>query len=670
MRSGNMSGRLLILFSSIILLILFASSPVMAAVENPQHRLGLIWSDEIKNSLANHKAKIDLGNLSAAALPSSEDWTLNMPPVGDQGSQGSCVAWSMGYALRTYLYQVKTSWGDKTADHQFSPAYIYNQIDGGVDGGSSPYDAAKLLVSQGCDTLADMPYKASDYTTQPSASQKANAVNYKIADWQYLTNDTSTIKNALVSGPVWAGLTVYWTSGWQSSGDVSASQVTSGMSAAGGHGICLVGYDDNHATADGSGAFKFINSWGSAWGHSGYGWMSYQYLQKYGTGGVVLYESASPSPSPTSLNITAPAAGTSFSVGQNLPISWTATGLDKVDIYLISLKPGITVASSVSANAGSYSWTIPASITPGSYKVQINGQGTTVGAVSGWFTIQSSAPTISMAAPAAGASFGAGQSLPISWTATGLDKVDIYLISLKPGITVATSVSASAGSYSWTIPASIAPGSYKIQINGQGTTVGAVSGWFTIQAPSAPTISIAAPAAGASFGAGQNLPISWTATGLDKVDIYLISLKPGITVATSVSASAGSYTWTIPATITPGSYKIQINGQGTTVGAVSGWFTIQAPSAPTISIAAPAAGASFGAGQNLPISWTATGLNKVDIYLISLQPGITVATSVSASAGSYTWTIPANITPGSYKIQINGQGTTVGAVSEWFKIQA
>ncbi|MDD3024255.1 MAG: Ser-Thr-rich GPI-anchored membrane family protein [Syntrophomonadaceae bacterium] len=574
MKIGNWPGRLLILFSSIVLLILLASLPVIAAAEETtHHRLGLIWSDDIKNLLTNHNNEINQVNLSAAALPSSADWSLNMPPVGDQGNQGSCVAWSMGYAQRTYLYQVKTNWGVETADHQFSPAYIYNQINGGVDQGSSPYDAVRLLKSQGCATLADMPYNARDYTTQPSASQIANAANYKIRDWQYLNNDTSTIKNALVSGPVWAGTAVYWTSGWQSSGDISLAQVSAGMSSAGGHGICLVGYDDNHITADGSGAYKFINSWGSGWGHSGYGWISYQYLQKYGSGAMVLYELASPA----SLNITAPAAGTTYSNGENLPISWTATGLDKVDIFLISLQPGIKIAVGVSANAGSYSWTIPSNIASGSYKIQINGQGTSVYTTSEWFKFQApSAPAINITAPAADAAYSNGENLPISWTATGLDKVDIFLISLQPGIKIAAGVSANAGTCSWNIPANIASGSYKIQINGQGTSVYTTSEWFKIQAPSAPAINITAPAAGTTYLNGENLPISWTTTGLDKVDIFLISLQPGIKIAVGVSANACAYSWTIPANIASGSYKIQINGQGTSVYTTSEWFKIQA----------------------------------------------------------------------------------------------
>jgi C1A family cysteine protease len=67
------------------------------------------------------------------------------------------------------------------------------------------------------------------------------------------------------------------TNGWFL-GDISTPDIISfGMYE---HYVCIVGYDDQRQTADGPGAFKFINSWGTAWGHDGYGWMSYEYANQ------------------------------------------------------------------------------------------------------------------------------------------------------------------------------------------------------------------------------------------------------------------------------------------------------------------------------------------------------------------------------------------------------
>ena len=42
--------------------------------------------------------------------------------------------------------------------------------------------------------------------------------------------------------------------------------------AIGGHAILFVGYDDSKSL------FKFKNSWGTSWGHNGYGYLPYKYF--------------------------------------------------------------------------------------------------------------------------------------------------------------------------------------------------------------------------------------------------------------------------------------------------------------------------------------------------------------------------------------------------------
>ncbi|GAB6135901.1 C1 family peptidase [Thermococcus prieurii] len=43
----------------------------------------------------------------------------------------------------------------------------------------------------------------------------------------------------------------------------------------GGHGVTIIGYDDNRETPDGKGAFVMVNSWGTDWGYRGYWYFSY-----------------------------------------------------------------------------------------------------------------------------------------------------------------------------------------------------------------------------------------------------------------------------------------------------------------------------------------------------------------------------------------------------------
>ncbi|HEY6505159.1 MAG TPA: peptidase C1A papain, partial [Chitinophagaceae bacterium] len=60
------------------------------------------------------------------ALPEAVSLLQYAPPRGDQGQQGSCVAWSSAYAAQTVLRAAATH--EDPAAIAFSPSYLYNQI--------------------------------------------------------------------------------------------------------------------------------------------------------------------------------------------------------------------------------------------------------------------------------------------------------------------------------------------------------------------------------------------------------------------------------------------------------------------------------------------------------------------------------------------------------------
>jgi len=55
-------------------------------------------------------------------LSVSGDISKQMPPVGDQGQQGSCTAWAIGYYQKTHYEYREHHWNDSTSSHEFSPA--------------------------------------------------------------------------------------------------------------------------------------------------------------------------------------------------------------------------------------------------------------------------------------------------------------------------------------------------------------------------------------------------------------------------------------------------------------------------------------------------------------------------------------------------------------------
>ena len=236
-------------------------------------------------------------------LPAKVDLSNRMPPIGSQGQQGSCVAWSTAYALKSYHEKIKNNWewnaGDNDnnrcnakATHIFSPAFVYNQINGGRDNGSSIYNALSLMVSEGFAPCNYMPYNVKDYRTQPSSRAKRAAAKYKAKDFKKLDMaNLSALKSELAKGnPIVFGGKVYRELHKLRANNSVMDSYSGPIS--GGHAMVIVGYDDNLKTTSGKrGGFLIMNSWGTWWGKAGYAYISYRIWPDIAKYGYVVYDS-------------------------------------------------------------------------------------------------------------------------------------------------------------------------------------------------------------------------------------------------------------------------------------------------------------------------------------------------------------------------------------------
>jgi hypothetical protein len=241
------------------------------------HRTGLLFEDVSKSaSLRKAEPKTILYKLSSYV-----DNSAHLPPVGDQGSQGSCVAWAVGYYYKTYQEWQDYGWSLTDPNHIFSPAFIYNHIDGGWDGGAFFSDALKLLTDNGCASIAEFPYNQSDYTSWPGELVYRDAIKYRSDSAYYIqTNDMTGIeqvKQLLLNGNIAViGINIYGNfDNIKNYKNTYCVKDKTGNNR-GGHALTLVGYDDNKVTADGNGAFRLVNQWGTSFGDNGFCWMSYQ----------------------------------------------------------------------------------------------------------------------------------------------------------------------------------------------------------------------------------------------------------------------------------------------------------------------------------------------------------------------------------------------------------
>ncbi len=106
------------------------------------------WTEIAENAYVVEKIAYQT-TLPAAVDHTTDPW---FPPIGDQGQQGSCASFAVGYYCKTYQEAKEHSWdfsgatwtggatdGNISASYQskvMSPAFVYNLINGGRDVGS------------------------------------------------------------------------------------------------------------------------------------------------------------------------------------------------------------------------------------------------------------------------------------------------------------------------------------------------------------------------------------------------------------------------------------------------------------------------------------------------------------------------------------------------------
>jgi len=261
-----------------------------------QHYLGL------RQTRSTDRGKLAMAASPGLPLKAAVDLSSELPPVGNQGHQGSCTAWATSYYYKTWSEKKEhTTWDLTNSMYQYSPSFVYNQINGGVDKGSYFDDAFNVLQNTGDVDIAEMPYNQNNWTRQPAAAQLQAARPYRIpGDWGYFwfheeedigpyspPNDISGAKACLDGGKVLVmGIPIYhdfpdaWTNQKKTCYDYDETS-----SYEGGHAVCICGYDDNinpqGIDADHRGGFLMVNSWGSDWNNGGFVYLSYDFVKRY-----------------------------------------------------------------------------------------------------------------------------------------------------------------------------------------------------------------------------------------------------------------------------------------------------------------------------------------------------------------------------------------------------
>ncbi len=243
--------------------------------------LGYTGEDDLSSVPTSTNFGFSNGN-----LPSSMDLTSKFPPIGDQGQFGTCVAWAVGYNVKTAISGMNQGLSPSqlaASTNQFSPKDLFTAIPdnqkGSDCGGTGFTPALDVLQNRGIAKMSTVPYDLSSGCSQNNLQSEwsAEANDNKIEYWRKIEASVVSIKQNIANNvPVILGAKLADNfMSWNSETVLSSSSSTANVGQHAYHALVIAGYDDGKGQ---NGAFKVINSWGENWGAQGYIWIDYNYM--------------------------------------------------------------------------------------------------------------------------------------------------------------------------------------------------------------------------------------------------------------------------------------------------------------------------------------------------------------------------------------------------------
>ncbi|GAB3254397.1 C1 family peptidase [Chitinimonas naiadis] len=260
------------------------------------HGQGLGWHSDLPDFRDHTQESPTVAKVLAKSVPLKKATTTKLPtkvdlrewcsPVEDQGQLSSCTA-NAGVGM--YEYYERRAFGKHIdASRLFLYKVTRQLLQFKGDSGAYLRDTMKALVLFGIPPEKYWPYDPKHYDDDPNSFCFSFAQNYQAIDYYRLDPPGTLPKDILVNIktnlaaqlPAMFGFSVYSCIPAVGAGTGDIPFPGKGDTLEGGHAVLAVGYDDSKKIGTSKGALLIRNSWGTAWGEAGYGWLPYAYVER------------------------------------------------------------------------------------------------------------------------------------------------------------------------------------------------------------------------------------------------------------------------------------------------------------------------------------------------------------------------------------------------------